>query len=444
MFLFGNESRYLYVSDTDKVPCADGPGPIRLGRSRLEYGPGRRRRKPRILANVPRALDLTPDSPGHSEPTDDRYTIGEPNMPDILIDFGGETTRVVVSGRALADVGGALRKVCARGAAPLVALITDEQVGGFHAARVRESLERAGFQVHEYRIAPGEASKSWDTAGVIHRFLADHKVTRDSTIVALGGGVVSDLAGFVAATWMRGVRFVICPTTMEACIDAAIGGKTAVNIPGAKNLVGAFHQPALVLVDPTSLATLPQREVRAGLAESIKHAVLFSGNFLEWHERHVEEILALDEPTIIELITENVRLKADVVSRDARELSGTRMLLNFGHTIGHAIEECCGFTLRHGECVSLGTVAACRLSRAMGLLSAKDAERVEKLLARFGLPTRLDDPIEWGLILPAIGKDKKVRDRNVQFVLLEGVGRPVIRDDVTDSQVRAAYDSLSA
>jgi 3-dehydroquinate synthase len=363
-------------------------------------------------------------------------------MAEFLIEFGDATTRVVVEADALRGVGARLRSGAAGEAGADVALISDLRVGKIYGQRVRESLEHAGYTVFERRVEPGEASKDWAVAGEIHRFLAEHRISRDSTVVALGGGVVSDLAGFVAATWMRGVQFVICPTTMEACVDAAIGGKTAVNISGGKNLVGAFHQPSLVAMDPSCLATLLERDLRAGLAESIKHAALFSGDFLEWHEGNVESILSLDEATIIKLLIDNVRFKSDVVSRDARELSGVRMLLNFGHTIGHAIEECCGFNLRHGECVSLGMVAACRLSRSRGLLSVTSAERIEGVLRQFGLPTRLDDPIESDLIITAIGKDKKVRSGNVQFILLEDIGQPVIHGDVTDSQIREAYESL--
>ena len=365
-------------------------------------------------------------------------------MSDILIhfDLGDGATKVVVEAGALSKIGGYVRAFTKGAEAAPVAVVFDRCVGVIYGARLRESLDSVGLRVCEHAIEPGETSKSWNTAGEVHRFLADHEISRDSTIVALGGGVVSDLAGFVAATWMRGVRFVICPTTMEACVDASIGGKTAVNIPGAKNLVGAFHQPALVIIDPTCLATLPERDLRAGLAESIKHAVLFSPSFLAWHESNVEAIRGLAEQVIIELILQNVRLKADIVSRDAKERTGERMLLNFGHTIGHAIEECTGFTLRHGECVALGMSAACRLSRSLGLLDAASVERVERLLARFGLPTRVEKAIDPDRIMAAIGMDKKMRNGTVRFVLLEDIGRPVIRDDVPESLIREAYELL--
>jgi 3-dehydroquinate synthase len=241
---------------------------------------------------------------------------------------------------------------------------------------------------------------------------------------------------------MRGVRLVICPTTLEAAIDAAIGGKTAINIPGGKNLVGAFHQPLLVAIDPTCLKTLPRRDFCAGMAESIKHALLSSAKFLEWHEANVDPILALDATVTMRLIEDNIRIKADIVSKDATEQEGLRVLLNLGHTIGHAIEECCGFTLRHGECVSLGLVAACRLSNRLGMLDSANVERVEQLLTRFHLPTRLETRIAPDRIVSTIHLDKKVYGGSPRFVLLEDIGRPVVRGDLPEATIREVIQSL--
>ena len=363
-------------------------------------------------------------------------------VSDFIIEFGNERTKVSLGVRSLGDLGRRLTRELGASITDAVVVITDTQVGRLYGDRVLESLSQAAFRVLQHRIDPGEASKSWAVAGEIYGFLAEHDVGRDGIIVALGGGVVSDLAGFVAATWMRGVRFVVCPTTLEADIDAAIGGKTAINIPGAKNLVGAFHQPSLVLIDPSCLNTLPPRDFRAGLAESVKHALIASSSFLAWHETHVEPILGLDEATILELIQENIRIKADIVCRDVKERTGLRAGLNFGHTIGHAIEECCGFTLRHGECVSLGMLAVCRMSRDLGLLEPSVVARVETLLTRFELPTRLVNRIEPGRILAAARHDKKVRGGAAQLVLLEGIGRPILRGDVAESVIREGYASL--
>ncbi len=261
-------------------------------------------------------------------------------------------------------------------------------------------------------------------------------------ILALGGGVISDLGGFAAATWMRGIRFAICPTTLESAIDASIGGKTAVNLPGAKNLVGAFHSPVLVATDPTCLSTLEPLDVSAGMAESIKHALIADAEFLVWHETHAEAIRKLDETVLTELILRNVRIKCGVVARDPFEQSGDRMVLNFGHTIGHAIEANCGNALRHGACVALGMLAACRLSQALGLVASTLVDRVAALLARYELPTQLERAHDTDTLLESVHKDKKARGKTVRFVLLEDVGRPVIREDVSQQQMREAIESL--
>jgi 3-dehydroquinate synthase len=260
--------------------------------------------------------------------------------------------------------------------------------------------------------------------------------------VALGGGVVSDLAGFVGATWMRGVQWAICPTTLEAMIDASIGGKTAVNVPGGKNLVGAFHHPRMVLIDPDCLVTLLDRDLRAGLAESIKHAALFSPEFFEWHEQNAEAILRRESQVLSELIDRNVAIKVDVVRRDATEQSGRRMLLNFGHTIGHAIEECCGYELRHGECVALGMVAAATLSESLGLSDASVAEQIRGLANCFQLPTHLPSAIPWPRVLEVMRRDKKAREGKLQFVLLQAIGKPAVRRDVDEWHIRQAYEAL--
>ena len=366
-----------------------------------------------------------------------------PRMPSLRFDFGNGSVEIAVKIDLLDDLGAELRRHLGD-TRPKVVLISDSNVQPLYGAAAIDSLHRAGFSVCAYTIAAGETSKSWSTAGDVFQFLADQQVGRDAVIVALGGGVVSDLAGFVAATWTRGVRFAICPTTFEADIDAAIGGKTAINIPGGKNLVGAFHQPFLVAIDPTCLRTLPRRDLCAGMAESVKHALISSADLLAWHEANVDAILALNPSVTMRLIEDNIRIKADIVSRDATERTGLRARLNFGHTLGHAIEECCGFTLRHGECVSLGLVAACRLSHRLGLLDGSSVERAERLLSRFNLPTRLETPIQPERILAAIRNDKKARGGLPQFVLLEGLGRPVLRGGIPEAVIREAYESLLA
>ncbi len=363
-------------------------------------------------------------------------------MADLRIQFDAGTTELTVQPDVRREFGALLRGLVPGPAGPKVVIVSDKRVGAIYGSDLSASLHRAGFETLEYCIEPGEGSKSLAVLANLYQFLADHTVARDAVVVALGGGVVSDLAGFAAATWMRGVRFAVCPTTLEADIDASVGGKTGVNLPGAKNLVGAFHQPILVAVDPTCLKTLEPRDVRAGLAESIKHALISSDEFLTWQELNVEAILALDDTLTSELILRNLRIKAEIVERDALERTGARALLNFGHTIGHAIEACCGFTLRHGECVSLGIVAACRLSHGLGLLEQPAVERVEAILKHFGLPTQLTEPIDTDRIMLSMRNDKKTQGGALRFVLLESIGQPVIRSDVPEQQVRAAYESL--
>ncbi len=363
-------------------------------------------------------------------------------MFDHRIEFNTGITEIAVRSNALAEAGELLRHACALPAGARIVLVSDKRVAALHGQRLSEALRQVGFNVLEHLVEPGEKSKSLEAAGDLYRFLAQNTVPRDTAIVALGGGVVSDLAGFVAATWMRGVRFVVCPTTLESAIDASIGGKTAINLPEAKNLIGAFHQPVLVVIDPSCLDTLEVRDVSAGLGESVKHALIASEEFLAWHECHADAILGLDDSLTVELILRNVQIKSGIVEEDEREQTGRRVLLNFGHTIGHAIEACCGFTLRHGECVALGMTAACHLSHTMGILDRAVVARVEAILHRFGLPTSLAEPIDSDLIMTALRHDKKIHSGATHFVLLEGPGRPVVRNGVSDQAILEAYESL--
>jgi 3-dehydroquinate synthase len=254
---------------------------------------------------------------------------------------------------------------------------------------------------------------------------------------------VSDLAGFVASTWMRGVPLVICPTTLESAIDASIGGKTGINIPDGKNLVGAFHPARLVATDPTCLRTLEAREVSAGMGESIKHGLIDGEAFTAWQETHVDAIRSLDETILTELVERNARIKCDIVQRDPFELRGERMFLNFGHTIVHAIESCGDYRLRHGECVALGMVGACRLSRDLGMCDQALVDRTELLLRRFDLPTKIEESIETDQLIGCIRNDKKTKAKVPRFVLLEGIGKPVIHAGVPEDLLRTTIESLT-
>jgi|CXWL01.1.fsa_nt_gi 3-dehydroquinate synthase len=323
-----------------------------------------------------------------------------------------------------------------------VVLISDSNVEPLYSDRVRGSFREFGVETRSFTFKAGEPSKTLQTASQIYAFLSDAKMPRDGLVVALGGGVVGDLAGLVAGTWMRGVPWLYCPTTLEADVDACLGGKTAVNLSGGKNLVGVFHHPMIVAVDPNCLGTLPRRDIRAGLAEAIKHALLQSTQEVEWLETHAARVLALDSEPVTELIERNLRFKGQIVSEDPDERLDRRIILNFGHTVGHAIEACAEGALRHGECVSLGMLAACRISHRAGLLGVGEVERVKNLLRVVGLPTKLELSLDREKVLETLLLDKKNSGRKTRFVLLKGIGAPVIRDDIPTAWIAEAYDSL--
>lgn len=361
-------------------------------------------------------------------------------MADFDIALKHGCTKVRIRAGSLDSAGS---EVAAGGASARCLVVSDGNVAPLYAGRVCDSLAAAGLEAELHVVAPGDGSKSLAEASAIYDRLAAGAYTRDCTLVAVGGGMVSDLTGFAAATWMRGVDLVICPTTLEADVDASIGGKTAVNHPAGKNLIGVFHQPRLVLIDPQCLSTLSERDLVAGLGESIKHAVIRDAAFLEWHQSHREALLGRDPQALKTLIERNVRIKAAVVAADERDCRGVRAVLNFGHTIGHAIEAWSGYERRHGECVALGMVAACRLSVALGLLEAAAERRVVDTIAAFGLPTTLDRPPPAATILEFIGRDKKASQARPRYVLLEAIGRTVIRDNVPEAAVLDALATLA-
>lgn len=320
-----------------------------------------------------------------------------------------------------------------------IVVVADATVAELHWEQISPLLPPGTLRVD---VPPGESSKSLATASRIYDALAAARFERNDLIVALGGGMVGDLAGFVAATWLRGVRFLQMPTTLEAAVDAAVGGKTAVNHPAGKNLIGVFHQPGAVLIDTELLDTLPARDFVAGLAESVKHAAACDPAFFEWHEHAATQILGREVPTLEELIAWNCRIKAGIVSRDERERD-LRAILNFGHTIGHALEHALAFDLRHGECVALGMLAENEIARRRGWLSADAVDRVRRLLERLGLPTRLPRAVTAEAVLTACRLDKKVRASAVHMILLEDWGRPRRAADVTDEEIAASLQVLS-
>jgi 3-dehydroquinate synthase len=326
-----------------------------------------------------------------------------------------------------------------------VLVVTNPVVNGHYGATALASLRAAGYDAHLLEIDAGEDQKTPATVALIHDAAFAQKLERGSLIVALGGGVVGDMAGFAAASWLRGIAVVQVPTTLLAMVDAAIGGKTGVNHPGGKNLIGAFHQPRLVLIDPQCLATLPPREFRAGMAEVIKYGVIGDGALFADLEAAGKRLAAMDQlpPTLLQQILErSAAAKAKVVAADERE-GGLRAILNYGHTLGHVVEALCGYgTYLHGEAVAIGMVAAGELSLELGLWSADDQRRQRQVIAAAGLPVRWPE-LQAEAVLACLQGDKKVRDGRVRFVLPTALGAVEIRDDVSGPQVLAALQRCS-
>jgi shikimate kinase / 3-dehydroquinate synthase len=307
-------------------------------------------------------------------------------------------------------------------------VVSDDNVFPRHGAALVASLAEAGYRPAARAVPGAESSKSLATAIELYGWLAEERAERRDVVVAMGGGVVGDLGGFVAATYLRGLPVVQVPTTLLAQVDSAIGGKTAVNLEVGKNLVGAWHMPRLVLVDPTLLGTLPRRQVVSGWAETLKHALIMDGRLLERIESSVEPLLRLEPELTAEVVERSARLKVGVVAEDPRE-QGRRIILNYGHTIGHAVELSSDYGLHHGEAVAIGMTGAARIGQAVGLTPAALLARQTELLRRFGLPVGRA-AVDLARVRAAMSVDKKVEGQTNRWVLLAGVGCPVVRRDV--------------
>lgn len=316
------------------------------------------------------------------------------------------------------------------------AIITDRVVAPLYLARVRQTLQGLGARVTEVVIDSGEDAKCWPTLDRVFDALLAARCDRQTVIVALGGGVVGDLAGFAAAVYQRGVPFIQVPTTLLAQVDSSVGGKTAINHARGKNMIGAFHQPLAVIADVATLNTLPEREVRAGVAEVLKHGFILDAEFIAWLENNLERILAREPDALAYAVCRSCEIKARIVAADERE-SGVRALLNFGHTFGHAIETGVGYgEWLHGEAVAAGMVMGAELSARAGLIRDADVQRLRALVLRAGLPVSGPQlPVERYLELMSV--DKKALDGRIRFVVLEALGRAAVRGDIPDSHVRA-------
>ncbi len=325
---------------------------------------------------------------------------------------------------------------------PSAAYVVTDSGAFTHGRAAQASLEAAGIPAHLLQLPSGESSKALQTVSVIYNWLAGRRATRGDLVLAVGGGVVGDVAGFAAATYLRGMPFAQVPTSMLAMMDSSIGGKTAVDLPEGKNLVGAFHQPKFVLADVATLSTLPERELVSGWAEAIKHGLILDEPLLATFEERATEIRALDRETATDAIRRSIAVKAGVVSQDEKEALGIRTLLNYGHTIGHAIEAATGYSeFRHGEAVSIGMMGAADIGLQMGMLSAEAVERQRRVLQDFGLPLTCG-PIDVDALHNAMRMDKKTEGASIRWVLLDGIGNAVTRNDVPSELVQDAVARL--
>ncbi|MEN6314372.1 MAG: 3-dehydroquinate synthase [Clostridiaceae bacterium] len=302
-------------------------------------------------------------------------------------------------------------------------VITDSNVDKYYCDACVEALSEAGAEVSRHVIQAGENSKNLDTLRDIYRKLVLQKIDRQSALIALGGGVVGDITGFAAATFMRGIQYVQIPTSLLAQADSSIGGKTGVDFEGAKNMIGAFYQPKFVFINVNTLRTLPERELKAGLAEVLKHGLILDADFYDYVDYNINKIFSFDE-TVLQYITKmDCTIKGEVVEQDERE-GELRAILNFGHTIGHAVESVSKFSMLHGECVSVGIAGAYRLALKMGMVTAKMVGKVENTLGKAGLPVKVYG-MDADLIYDRMFCDKKVRDGKLNFVLPKNIGEVI-------------------
>jgi 3-dehydroquinate synthase len=319
-----------------------------------------------------------------------------------------------------------------------IAIITDSNVDALQSQYCVDSLDGYDWEIHKHVMAPGEENKTLDTIREIYGYLKYLKFERSSTIIALGGGVVGDVAGFAAATFLRGINFIQVPTTLLAQADSSVGGKVAVDFEGSKNIIGSFYQPKLVYINVNSLRTLPKRQILSGLAEVIKHGLILNKDFFDYIDNNSEKILSLDSEVMEHITSSNCIIKGGVVEKDEKE-TGLRVILNFGHTIGHAVESQLNFKLLHGECVSIGMVGAFKLAHRMGMVDKDQVSKVSGLLERLGLPIKVSGA-DVESLYNQMFYDKKVRDGKLLFILPRNIGQVeqlIISDEVMVKEVLA-------
>jgi len=357
-----------------------------------------------------------------------------------LVETATQSYPVFIGYGLLDKLGEKMKKAALSGTATI---ISDENVFSLYGSKVEGILKDTGFVVNSFVVPPGEKAKNMDYAIKIYDFLVEHRAERDDIIIALGGGMVGDLAGFVAATFLRGTFWIQVPTSLVAMVDASIGGKVGVNHPEGKNLIGAFYQPNLVLADCQTLITLPRRELTSGWAEVIKHGLILDEEFVQFLESNVDKLTKLEPDLLHRAIARSAAIKAQVVSQDEKEREGKRTVLNYGHTIAHGLEAATQYKrFLHGEAVAVGMMGAAKLSQRLGLLPSAAVERQQALLQKFGLPTGFSG---LGLteITRAMELDKKVKGKAIRWVMLQDIGKVVIRSDVPQQEVLAVLQELA-
>ncbi|MBM7555211.1 3-dehydroquinate synthase [Halanaerobacter jeridensis] len=353
-------------------------------------------------------------------------------MEKLRVDLGERSYDIKIGEDILANLGQYLSEL---EIGKKVLIISNPLVDSLYGAEVEKAISEAGFEVEKALIPDGEKYKSLDTAKDLYDEAVAAGLDRTSSIVALGGGVVGDIAGFIAASFMRGINFIQVPTTVLAQVDSSVGGKVAVNHPQGKNLIGDFYQPQLVVADKKVLHTLEERELKAGLAEVIKYGFIWDEEFFSFLKDKREEVMNLDTQAVIKAIKTSCAIKAEVVEEDETE-QGLRAILNYGHTIGHALEAVTNYDCyRHGEAVAIGMVAAARIAHKLDMLTVKEVKEHEELISDFGLPIRFEG-VDHDQIINALTKDKKVEDGVIRFILAEKIGKVKILSDIPEAIIR--------
>ena len=351
-------------------------------------------------------------------------------MKKVRVKLGSNSYDIRIGSGLLAKTGQQLKKI---GFSDKLVIITDPTVKSLYGNTLKQSLASEGFGIITLEVPEGEEQKSLETAGSLYHDLSNFHAERTTPILALGGGVIGDLAGFVAATYLRGVPLIQIPTTLLAQVDSSIGGKVAVNHDQLKNKIGAFYQPKLVISDIATLKTLTTAELSDGLAEIIKYGVIKDRKFLTYIEKNIDRIKSLDGRVLEEIVFKSAKIKAEIVEKDERDL-GLRHILNYGHTIGHAIESASDFKVEHGGAVALGMLAAARISNKLGIIKKHELSRLKGIIQRAGLPIEMPS-LELERIIQAMEQDKKILRGKLRFVLPKSIGNVFITDEVSTSLV---------